>query len=87
MDWAKKIREWSRSPDEALAIGIALNDRYELDGRDPNGYAGLAWSVGGVHDRAWGERKVFGKVRYMSYEGCRRKFNVPLYIKRWASAR
>jgi deoxyribodipyrimidine photo-lyase len=61
---------------------IALNDRYELDGRDPNGYAGAAWSVGGVHDRAWGERPIFGKICYMSYNGCRSEFEVPGYIRR-----
>jgi deoxyribodipyrimidine photo-lyase len=83
MYWAKKILEWTPSPDEALAIGIHLNDRYELDGRDPNGYTGVAWSVGGVHDRAWGERPVFGKIRFMSYDGCRRKFDVDAYVARW----
>ena len=66
MYWAKKILEWTASPEEALEIAIYLNDRYELDGRDPNGYVGVAWSIGGVHDRAWGERPVFGKIRYMS---------------------
>ena len=80
MYWAKKILEWSKTPDEALAAAIYLNDKYELDGRDPNGYAGIAWSIGGVHDRAWPERKIFGKIRYMSYEGCRRKFDVNKYI-------
>jgi deoxyribodipyrimidine photo-lyase len=82
MYWAKKILEWTESPAEALRTVIELNDRYELDGRDPNGYAGAAWSVGGVHDRAWGERPVFGKIRYMSYNGCRSKFDVPAYIRR-----
>jgi deoxyribodipyrimidine photo-lyase len=82
MYWAKKILEWTRSPEEALQTVIDLNDRYELDGRDPNGYAGAAWSVGGVHDRAWGERPVFGKIRYMSYNGCKSKFNVPSYVRR-----
>ncbi len=58
MYWAKKILEWSESPEKALEIAICLNDRYELDGRDPpNGYAGIAWSIGGVHDRAWGGRE------------------------------
>lgn len=80
MYWAKKLLEWTSSPEEALAIGIALNDTYELDGRDPNGYAGLAWSIGGVHDRAWGERPIFGKIRYMNDKGCRRKFDVDAYI-------
>jgi deoxyribodipyrimidine photo-lyase len=80
MYWAKKILEWTKSPEEALEFGIYLNDKYELDGRDPNGYVGLAWSIGGVHDRAWGERPVFGKVRYMNFNGCKRKFNVNQYI-------
>jgi deoxyribodipyrimidine photo-lyase len=83
MYWAKKILEWTSSPEEALQVAIYLNDRYELDGRDPNGYTGIAWSLGGVHDRAWGERKVFGKIRYMSYKGCRAKFNVAAYINRY----
>jgi deoxyribodipyrimidine photo-lyase len=82
MYWAKKILEWTRRPAEAMKIAIALNDRYELDGRDPNGYAGIAWSIGGVHDRPWGERKVFGMVRYMSLNGCRSKFDVDGYIER-----
>jgi len=82
MYWAKKILEWSRSPEDAMKTAIYLNDKYELDGRDPNGYAGIAWSIGGVHDRAWGERRVFGKVRYMNYNGCKRKFDVDLYINK-----
>lgn len=81
MYWAKKILEWSPSPEEAMANAIYLNDRYSLDGRDPNGYTGIAWSIGGIHDRAWAERPVFGKIRYMSYQGCRRKFNVDEYIR------
>jgi len=80
MYWAKKILEWSPSPEDAMATAIWLNDRYQLDGRDPNGYAGIAWSMGGVHDRAWGERPVFGKIRYMNYKGCLRKFDVAEYI-------
>jgi deoxyribodipyrimidine photo-lyase len=80
MYWGKKILEWTRSPEEAMQYALYFNDRYELDGRDPNGYAGIAWSIGGVHDRAWGERPVFGKIRYMSYNGCRSKFNVDQYI-------
>lgn len=81
MYWAKKILEWSGSPEEAMETAIYLNDRYELDGRDPNGYAGIAWSIGGVHDRAWGERNIFGKIRYMSYNGCRSKFDIRRYIE------
>jgi len=80
MYWAKKILEWSINPAEALATAIFLNDRYSLDGRDPNGYAGIAWSIGGVHDRPWFTRPVFGSIRYMSYDGCRRKFDVDKYI-------
>lgn len=80
MYWAKKILEWSASPEEALAIGIYLNDTYELDGRDPNGYTGLAWSIGGVHDRPWFDRPVYGKIRYMNANGCARKFDVDSYI-------
>jgi deoxyribodipyrimidine photo-lyase len=80
MYWAKKILEWTKNPEEAQKIAIALNDKYELDGRDPNGYTGIAWSIGGVHDRAWFSRPVFGKVRYMSFGGARSKFDVDGYI-------
>jgi deoxyribodipyrimidine photo-lyase len=86
MYWAKKILEWTKSPEDALKIAIYLNDKYELDGRDPNGYAGIAWSIGGVHDRAWNERKVFGKIRYMNYQGCKRKFDVKEYINKTFSS-
>ena len=85
MYWAKKILEWAASPEEALAHAIYLNNEYELDGHDPNGYTGIAWSVGGVHDRAWPEREVFGKIRFMSLGGCKRKFPVAEYIERAAS--
>lgn len=85
MYWAKKILEWSRSPEQAVSFAITLNDRYELDGRDPNGYAGIAWAIGGVHDRAWPERPVFGKIRYMNYAGCKRKFNTAEYISQIAA--
>jgi len=80
MYWAKKILEWSKSPEEALKIAIYLNDKYELDGRDPNGYVGCAWAIGGVHDRAWGERPVYGKIRYMNRGGAKRKFDINKYI-------
>ncbi|MFZ1291118.1 MAG: deoxyribodipyrimidine photo-lyase [Melioribacteraceae bacterium] len=85
MYWAKKILEWTNSPEEALAFGIYLNDKYELDGRDPNGYVGLAWSIGGVHDRAWNDREVFGKVRFMNFNGCKRKFDVKKYIEKFVN--
>jgi deoxyribodipyrimidine photo-lyase len=83
MYWAKKILEWSKSPEEALQIAINLNDKYELDGRDPNGYAGCAWSIGGIHDRAWAERPVYGKIRYMNRNGATRKFDINSYIKKF----
>ena len=86
MYWAKKILEWTRSPEEALDFSIRLNDRFQLDGRDPNGYVGCAWSIGGVHDRAWTERPVYGKIRYMNYNGCKRKFDVDRYINKWLKA-
>ncbi|WAR28769.1 PHR-like protein [Mya arenaria] len=76
MYWAKKILEWTSSPGEALEVSIYLNDKYSLDGRDPNGYVGCMWSVCGIHDQGWKERPVFGKIRYMNYEGCKRKFDV-----------
>jgi deoxyribodipyrimidine photo-lyase len=84
MYWAKKILEWTESVEDAFKIALYLNDKYELDGRDPNGYVGVAWSVGGVHDRAWQERDIFGKIRYMSYNGCKRKFDVERYIGKYA---
>ena len=88
MYWAKKILEWTIDPETAMGNAIILNDQYSLDGRDPNGYAGIAWSIGGVHDRAWQERPVFGKIRYMNAAGCRRKFDVDGYIslveKKWS---
>ena len=86
MYWAKKILEWSASPEEAFTIAVYLNDTYELDGRDPNGYAGIAWSIGGVHDRAWFDRPVFGKIRYMNANGCARKFDVKKYCDRHGKA-
>lgn len=83
MYWAKKILEWSPSPAEAFDIAVRLNDRYEIDGRDPNGYAGIAWAIVGKHDRAWGpERPVYGKIRYMSFESTSRKFDSKAYIAR-----
>jgi deoxyribodipyrimidine photo-lyase len=82
MYWAKKILEWSKTPDEAIESAIYLNNKYELDGRDPNGYTGIAWCIGGVHDRPWFDRKIFGMVRYMNFNGCKSKFDVERYIKK-----
>lgn len=80
MYWGKKILEWSNTPEFAYRTLLDLNNRYLLDGRDPASYANVAW-VFGLHDRAWGERPIFGKVRYMSAEGLDRKFDVDAYVK------
>lgn len=86
MYWAKKILEWTPSPAEAYDIAVRLNDRYELDGRDPNGYAGIAWAIVGKHDRAWGpERSVYGTIRYMSFASTSRKFNSKAYMDKIAA--
>ena len=82
MYWAKKLLEWSPDAETAFNITLGLNDRYEMDGRDPNGYTGVAWAVGGKHDRPWGERQIFGMIRFMSYESTRRKFGSADYIRR-----
>jgi deoxyribodipyrimidine photo-lyase len=81
MYWAKKILEWSSSPAEAHRIAVRLNDKYELDGRDPNGYAGIAWAIVGKFDRPWFERPIFGQIRYMSGESTGRKFDSKKYIR------
>ena len=80
MYWAKKILEWANSPAEAFEISVRLNDRYEMDGRDPNGYTGIAWAIGAKHDRPWAPRRpIFGMVRYMTYAGCKKKFDLNAY--------
>lgn len=81
MYWAKKILEWSRTPAEAFRIAVAMNDKYELDGRDPNGYAGIAWAIVGKHDRPWFDRPIFGHVRYMSFASTSKKFDSRRYIE------
>lgn len=81
MYWAKKILEWSNSPENAIEIAVYLNDKYALDGNDSNGYVGILWSIGGLHDRPFSNRMVTGKIRYMSMDGCRKKFDVDAYIK------
>lgn len=80
MYWAKKILEWSPDPARAYQWAVALNDRYELDGRDPNGYAGIAWAIVGKHDRPWFDRAIFGLVRPMSGASLARKFDARAYI-------
>ncbi len=85
MIWGKKILEWSASPREALAIMIELNDKYALDGRDPNSYSGIFWILG-RYDRPWGpERPIFGKVRYMSSRNTKRKLRLSDYLERYGS--
>jgi deoxyribodipyrimidine photo-lyase len=81
MYWGKKILEWTRSPAQAHRIAVHLNDKYELDGRDPNGYAGIAWSIVGKFDRPWFERPIFGQIRYMSGASTGRKFDSKEYIR------
>ena len=84
MYWGKKILEWSATPAEGFDTAVWLNDKFELDGRDPNGYAGTAWCFG-KHDRPWQERPVFGMVRYMNANGLRRKFDADVYARMHAS--
>ena len=86
MLWGKKILEWSRTPREAVATLIHLNNKYALDGRDPNSYSGIFWCLG-RYDRPWGpERPIFGTVRYMSSENTARKFSVKKYLKKFGGA-
>jgi len=80
MYWAKKILEWAPNPALAWDWAAILNDKYELDGRDPNGYQGIAWAIGGVHDRPWFDRPIFGTVRYMSGASTGKKFDSKRYI-------
>ena len=83
MYWAKKILEWSKTPQEAMKIAVYLNDTYELDGRDSGGYVGCAWSIGGVHDRPWFGRPIFGAIRYMAESGVAKRGKVKEYIDKW----
>ena len=81
MYWGKKILEWSKTAKQAFKSAIYLNNKYELDGRDPNGFAGVAWCFG-KHDRPWGRRKVCGQVRYMNAAGLKRKFDADEYVEK-----
>ena len=87
MYWAKKILEWTPDVKTAAKYAVHLNDKYFLDGRDPNGYAGIAWAMLGKFDRAWGERPVFGKIRYMSGASTGRKFDSKLYVRQMQERR
>ena len=84
MYWGKKIIEWSRTPAEALGTALWLNDRFALDGRCANGFTNVLWCFG-KHDRAWGERPVFGTIRWMSDRGMASKFDLKPYLKRWGA--
>ncbi|CAK9111464.1 Deoxyribodipyrimidine photo-lyase (DNA photolyase) (Photoreactivating enzyme) [Durusdinium trenchii] len=84
MYWAKKVLEWTESPKQALAFAQELNDKFALDGNDPNGYVGVDWSIMGTHDQGWAERPVFGKIRFMNYKGCKRKFDVDAFVAKYA---
>ena len=83
MYWGKKVLEWGASPEEAYENALYLNNKYELDGRDVNSFAGVAWCFG-KHDRPWKERPVFGTVRYMNAKGLRRKFDADGYVRKVA---
>jgi len=83
MLWGKKILEWSRSPSDALEIMIELNNKYALDGRNPNSYSGICWCLG-RYDRPWGpERSIFGKIRYMTSANTARKYPVAGYLEKY----
>jgi len=75
MYWGKRLLVWTARPEEALRIGLYLNNKYALDGRDPSSYAGVGWCLG-LHDRPFPERPIFGRVRSMTPEGIRRKFSL-----------
>jgi deoxyribodipyrimidine photo-lyase len=81
MYWGKKILEWSQTPEQAFKTTLAINNKYFLDGRDANSYTGVAW-IFGVHDRAWSERPIFGKIRYMAATGLERKCDIAAYVKK-----
>jgi deoxyribodipyrimidine photo-lyase len=81
MYWGKKILEWSKTPQDAYSATLYLNNKYETDGRYPNGYAGVA-RCSGKHDCPWGEREIFGIVRYMNAQGLTRKFAMDQYLEK-----
>eukprot|EP00579_Thalassiosira_antarctica_P000103 CAMPEP_0201869092 /NCGR_PEP_ID=MMETSP0902-20130614/2737_1 /ASSEMBLY_ACC=CAM_ASM_000551 /TAXON_ID=420261 /ORGANISM="Thalassiosira antarctica, Strain CCMP982" /LENGTH=553 /DNA_ID=CAMNT_0048394535 /DNA_START=273 /DNA_END=1934 /DNA_ORIENTATION=+ len=86
MYWAKKILEWTVSPACALATAQYFNDRFAYDGNDPNGFVGVSWSIMGIHDMGWKERPIFGKIRFMNYAGCKRKFKIAQFVARYEGA-
>ena len=82
----EKILEWSESPEVALKTAQYLNDKYSYDGRDSNSFTGVGWSIMGIHDHGWQEHDVFGKVRYMNYNGCKRKFDIEDFVQQYKGA-
>jgi deoxyribodipyrimidine photo-lyase len=80
MYWGKKIIEWSLTCQAALETMVRIHDRYALDGRDPNTYTGILWCFG-LHDRPWQTRPIFGSIRFMSYDGMKRKTGVDAYLR------
>jgi deoxyribodipyrimidine photo-lyase len=82
MYWGKRLIEWTRTPEDAYRIALYLNNKYELDGRDANGFTGVAWCFG-KHDRPWPTHPVFGKVRIMTTSGLGRKFDANAYAKKY----
>jgi deoxyribodipyrimidine photo-lyase len=80
MYWGKKILEWCKTPEAAYATALTLNNKYFLDGRDPNSYGNVGW-IFGLHDRSWGEREIFGKVRFLSASGLERKSDIDAYVE------
>ncbi len=87
MLWGKKILEWSETPRDALEVMIELNNKYAVDGRNPNSYSGIFWCLG-RYDRAWGpERPIFGKVRFMSSDSTRRKLDAKTYVEDFGEIR
>ena len=85
MYWAKKILEWTSAPEEALEIAMYLNDKYAYDSPSANGYVGILWAIGGLHDRAFVDYPVTGKIRRMTYDSMKRKYNFSDYIKRYTN--
>jgi deoxyribodipyrimidine photo-lyase len=86
MWWGKKILEWSPTPQEALSRMIELNNKYGLDGRDPNSYSGVFWTLG-RYDRPWPERPIFGTIRFMSSDSTKKKLDLTDYLATWGGDR
>ena len=83
MYWAKKVLEWTSTPEDALKTAIYLNDKYAYDASSANGYVGILWAIGGLHDRAFADYPVTGKIRRMTYDSMKRKYDLSNYIKKY----